>query len=135
MPWDRIPAVPFDAAAPLAGTVQTLAKGESAHAASDADYQWLVAALDALEQTRKEHALSLNLQERQRERTSQEQQALVRENARRAADGLPAIKTLSDAPGDDQPDVVLAEAARITAQLAVGNLAPATTADARSSAK
>ncbi|HEX9474989.1 MAG TPA: carboxy terminal-processing peptidase [Steroidobacteraceae bacterium] len=136
LPWDRIAAVPFDAAAPLAGTVQTLAKGESAHASSDADYQWLVAALETLEQTRKDHALSLNLQERQRERASQEQQALARENARRAADGLPAIKALSDAQADDQPDVVLAEAARIAAQLAVGTPAPATTtADARSSAK
>jgi carboxyl-terminal processing protease len=135
LPWDRIPAVPFDAAAPLGGTVQTLAKGESLHAAGDADYQWLVAALDALEHSRKDHALSLNLQERQRERTSQEQQALVRENARRTADGLPAIKALSDSPGDDQPDVILGEAARITAQLALGNSAPTTTADARSSAK
>ena len=136
LPWDRIAAVPFDPAAPLAGTVQTLAKGESAHASSDADYQWLVAALDTLEQTRKDHALSLNLQERQRERASQEQQALARENARRAADGLPAIKTLSDAQAEEQPDVVLAEAARIAAQMAAGTPAPATTtADARSSAK
>jgi len=63
--------------------------------------------------------LSLNLLERQRERGSQEQQALVRENARRAADGLPALKALSDAPADDQPDVVLAEASRIAALLAV----------------
>ena len=135
LPWDRIAPVPFAAEAPLAGTVQTLAKTESAHSASDADYQWLVGALDALQQSRKDHALSLNLQQRQHERSIQEQQALVRENARRTADGLPAIKTLSDAPADDQPDVVLAEAARIAAQLAVGNPAPTTTADVRSSAK
>jgi len=137
LPWDRIAPVPFAAEAPLAGTVQTLSKIESAHSASDADYQWLVGALGALQQSRKDHALSLNLQERQHERNIQEQQSLVRENARRIADGLPALKALSDAQTDDQPDVVLAEAARIAAQLAVGGPSPAppTTAGVRSSAQ
>ncbi|HLQ13823.1 MAG TPA: carboxy terminal-processing peptidase [Steroidobacteraceae bacterium] len=137
LPWDRIAPVPFAAEAPLAGTVQTLSKIESAHSASDADYQWLVGALGALQQSRKDHALSLNLQERQHERNVQEQQSLVRENARRIADGLPALKALSDAQTDDQPDVVLAEAARIAAQLAVGGPSPAppTTAGVRSSAQ
>jgi len=115
LPWDRIAAVPFSAEAPLAAAAQTLAKDQSVHSAHDADYQWLVAALASLEQTRKDHSLSLNLAERQRERSSQEQQALARENARRAADGLPALKSLSDAQADDQPDVVLAEAARLAA--------------------
>jgi carboxyl-terminal processing protease len=119
LPWDRIPAVPFNAEPPLAGAAQTLAKEQSEHSAHDADYQWLVAALASLEQTRKDRSLSLNLAERQHERVSQEQQALARENARRAADGLPALKALSDAPADEQPDVVLAEATRITAQLAL----------------
>ena len=137
LPWDRIAAVPFRADAPLAGAVQTLAKEQSVHSARDADYQWLVASLDSLEQTRKDHSLSLNLADRQRERTTQEQQALARENARRAADGLPALKALSDAPADDQPDVVLAESARIAAELALTTVStPAvTTATARSSAQ
>jgi carboxyl-terminal processing protease len=137
LPWDRIAAVPFRADAPLAGAVQTLAKEQSAHSAGDADYQWLVASLDSLEQTRKDHSLSLNLAERQRERTTQEQQALTRENARRAADGMPALKALSDAAADDQPDVVLAEASRIAAELALTtvNTPVTTTATARSSAQ
>jgi len=81
--------------------------------------------------------VSLNLAERQRERTTQEQQALIRENTRRAADGLPALKALSDATAEDQPDVILAEAVRIAALQAVpGTTAPAaTTADARASAQ
>ena len=137
LPWDRIAPVPFRADAALAGAVQTLSRDESAHAARDADYQWLVASLHSLEETRKDHAVSLNLAARQRERTTQEQQALVRENTRRAADGLPALKALSDAAADDQPDVILAEAVRISAQLAVPAAAtPAvTTADARASAQ
>ncbi len=137
LPWDRIAAVPFRADAPLAGAVQTLAKEQTLHSARDADYQWLVASLNSLEQTRKDHSLSLNLADRQRERTSQEQQALARENARRAADGLPALKALSDATADDQPDVILAEASRIAAQLALTTVStPAvTTATARSLAQ
>lgn len=135
LPWDRIAAVPFRADAPLTEVALSLAKEQSAHSARDADYQWLVGALAALEQNRKEHSLSLNLAERQRERTSQEQQTLARENARRAADGLPALKALGDVQADEQPDVVLAEAARITAQLAVVAAPAATTAATRTSAQ
>jgi len=117
LPWDRIAAVPFQATSPLADTVQTLAREQDTHAASDADYQWLLAALNSLEQARQDHSLSLNLQTRERERNTQEQQALARENARRAAAALPPLKALADAQPEDQPDVVLAEAARIAAQL------------------
>ena len=137
LPWDRIAAVAFRADSPLAGTVQTLAKEQSVHSVRDADYQWLVASLSSLEETRKDHSLSLNLAQRRLERTTQEQQALGRENVRRAADGLPALKALSDEAADDQPDVVLAEAARIAAELALSTVStPAvTTATARSSAQ
>ncbi len=130
LPWDRIASVPFRADAPLGSAVQTLAKEQTAHSARDADYQWLVASLNSLEQTRKDHSLSLNLADRQHERTTQEQEALTRENARRAADGLPALKALSDAVADDQPDVILAETTRIAAQLAVATATtpPVTTA-------
>jgi carboxyl-terminal processing protease len=117
LPWDRIAAVPFQATSPLADTVQTLAREQGTHAANDADYQWLLAALNSLEQARQDHSLSLNLQTRERERNTQEQQALARENARRAAAALPPLKALADAQPEDQPDVVLAEAARIAAQL------------------
>jgi carboxyl-terminal processing protease len=136
LPWDRIAAVPFRADSPLAGTVQTLTKDQSVHSARDADYQWLVASLNSLEQTRKDHSLSLNLAQRQQERTAQEQQALARENVRRAADGLPALKALSEEGADDQPDVVLAEAARIAGELALSGVStPTVTTAARSSAQ
>ena len=137
LPWDRISAVPFRADAPLAGTVQTLAKEQHAHSERDADYQWLVASLSSLEENRKDQSLSLNLADRQHERTSQEQEALERENSRRAADGLPALKALSEANADDQPDVILAETTRIAAQLAISTVSNpgVTTAAARPSAQ
>jgi len=118
LPWDRIAAVPFRATSPLGGAVQTLSKEQSEHEAHDPDYQWLLAALASLEQARKDHTLSLNLQTREQERNTQETQALARENSRRAADALPPLKALSDARPEDQPDVVLGEAARIAALLA-----------------
>jgi len=132
LPWDRISPVAFRAAAPLGEVAQTIAKEQTQHSEHDADYQWLVGALSALEQNRADHSLSLNLAERQHERSVQDQQALARENARRAADGLAQLKSLSDSPADEQPDVIMAEAARITAQLALasGGTPAATTASA-----
>ena len=130
LPWDRIAAVPFHATTPLAEVVQTLAREQGTHEAHDADYQWLLAALNSLEQSRKDHSLSLNLQTRIKERNAQEQQALARENARRLADALPPLKALADAQPEDQPDVVLAEAARIAALLTQNSAAaPLTAAD------
>jgi carboxyl-terminal processing protease len=125
LPWDRISSVPFRAYGPLGEAVQTLARDKDSHQAKDADYQWLLAALASLEEARKDHSLSLNFKQRERERNEQEQSALARENARRVANALPPIKVLADLKADEQPDVVLAEAARITARYAVG-LAAAT---------
>jgi carboxyl-terminal processing protease len=134
LPWDRIATVPFRAYGPLGEAVQTLSREQSAHQAHDADYQWLLSALSSLEQSRKEKSLSLNLAQRERERTQQEAQALARENARRAAAALPPLKSLTDLKPEDQPDVVLAEAARITARYSLGKDAPANTTAANGSA-
>jgi carboxyl-terminal processing protease len=120
LPWDRISTVPFRAYGPLGEAVQTLARDKDSHQAKDADYQWLLAALASLEEARRDHTLSLNFKQRERERNEQEQAALARENARRAANALPALKALGDLKADEQPDVVLAEAARITARYALG---------------
>jgi carboxyl-terminal processing protease len=134
LPWDRIPAVPFRAGMPLAGMVHTLAQDQSSFAARDPDFQWLVDALAATGQSRAQRMLSLNLKDRQAERDQQQQQALGRENARRAAQGLPPLKSLGEEQADEQPDVLLAAAARITAEFSLGPgvvLAPeATTARA-----
>jgi carboxyl-terminal processing protease len=125
LPWDRIPTVPFRAYGPLGEAVQTLARDKDSHQARDADYQWLLAALASLEEARKDRTLSLNFKQRERERNEQEQAGLARENARRVANALPPIKQLADLKADEQPDVVLAEAARITARYALGVATPA----------
>ncbi len=133
LPWDRIATVPFRAYGPLGEAVQTLSREQATHEAHDADYQWLLSALAAIEQNRKDKTLSLNFAQRERERTQQDAQALARENARRAAAALPPLKSLTDLKPEDQPDVVLAEAARITARYAVAGQAAATTTAANGS--
>jgi hypothetical protein len=115
--------VPFHAYGALGEAVQTLARDKESHQAHDADYQWLLSALASLEQSRKDRSLSLNLKQREHERDTLDESALARENARRVADALPPIKALTELKADEQPDVVLAEAARITARYALGSSA------------
>ena len=140
LPWDRIPAVPFRAGTPLAGFVHTLAQEQSSFAEHDPDFRWLVDALAATGQARAQRSLSLNLKDRQAERDQQQAQALARENARRAAQGLPALKALADESAEQQPDVLLAAAARITAEFSLGpglvpSPQPAATTTARATAQ
>ena len=113
LPWDRIATVPFRALAPEAAVVQTLATEQSDRALHNADYQWLLANLAMLDSARKEKTLSLNLKQRTQERSTQDQARLVQENARRAADTLPPIKSIEDIVPAEEPDVILTQAADI----------------------
>jgi carboxyl-terminal processing protease len=114
LPWDRIPSVPFQARLsepPM--LLQTLSTEETDRANHNADYQWLLASLATLDNARKEKTLSLNLKKRQQERSTQDQARLTQENARRAADALPALKSIEDIVVSEEPDVILAQASDI----------------------
>jgi carboxyl-terminal processing protease len=113
LPWDRIASVPFQARLPEATLVQTLSTEETDRANHNADYQWLLASLASLDNARKEKTLSLNLKKRQQERTAQDQARLLQENARRAADSLPALKSIEDIVVAEEPDVILAQTSDI----------------------
>jgi carboxyl-terminal processing protease len=115
LPWDRIAAVPFRALPPEGSLVQTLATEQTDRSTHNADYQWLLANLNNLDAARQEKTLSLNLKKRQLERTAQDQARLSEENARRLADGLAAVKSIEDITVNDEPDVILAQAADIMA--------------------
>jgi carboxyl-terminal processing protease len=117
LPWDRIAAVPFHALSADAGEVPSLAREETERAAHDAGYQWLMAGIATLDVARKEKTLSVNLKERQQERTTQDQARLAQENARRSVDGLSPIKSVDDIKGTDEPDVILAQASSIMTDL------------------
>jgi carboxyl-terminal processing protease len=95
--------------------VQTLATEQSDRATHNADYQWLLASLTSLDAARQEKTVSLNLKQRQLERTAQDQGRLSQENTRRQADGLAPVKSVEDITVSDEPDVILAQAADIMA--------------------
>jgi carboxyl-terminal processing protease len=115
LPWDRIATVPFRALPPEGSLVQTLATEQSDRATHNADYQWLLASLTSLDAVRQEKTVSLNLKQRQLERTAQDQGRLSQENTRRQADGLAPVKSVEDITVSDEPDVILAQAADIMA--------------------
>lgn len=131
LPWDRIPGVPYQAwRQPQAmPTVAQLTKDEAARGQKDADFRWLVADIGAIETLRKQKSLSLNLAERKAEREKLDADRLARENARRAAQGKPALKSLTDSDDDDAetkpaaakadkgPDILLDQASQIMADI------------------
>lgn len=131
LPWDRIAAARFTALPRPDSLIKTLADNHKARAAADPDYQWLVDSVAASEKARANKTLSLNITERQRERESLDKTRMALENARRtalqsrAAKAEPAagtkllepVSTVADIKAEDQPDVVLAQAVSITADL------------------
>jgi carboxyl-terminal processing protease len=134
LPWDRIASVDFRPLPANGRSVRELLQAQSARTASDGDYRWLMQGIESLASARKERSVSLNLEQRRRERTVQEQRRLEQENMRRALAGLPALSTLDDLESDELPDVVLSLAAHIAADqvgAAGGRLAAETNGQAR----
>jgi carboxyl-terminal processing protease len=121
LPWDRIPGVPFHSEAKsLQPNVAALATEEKTRADKDPDYRWLVADLAAAETVRKQTSLSLNLEQRKQEREHLERDRLSRENARRAAQNLPALKTTEELADAKFPDTVLDQASEVMTDMVTG---------------
>jgi carboxyl-terminal processing protease len=129
LPWDRIPGVPYQAFRQPASmpTANLLAKDEAARGQKDADYRWLVSDIAAIEEIRKQKSLSLNLAERQAERSKLDADRLARENQRRAAQGKAPLKSLADPDPEESggasaanakgPDILLDQATQIMADI------------------
>jgi len=124
LPWDRIAGVPFQASPPTASAlpVAILASDEDVRAQGDPDYRWLVSDIAAIDSVREQRSLSLNLKTRREERARLDKERLDRENSRRAAKNLPALKTVEELDKDkaEIPDVVLLQAAEIMADMVTG---------------
>jgi carboxyl-terminal processing protease len=121
LPWDRIAGVPFRSEAKgQQPNIPLLATEEKTRADKDPDYRWLVADLAAADQMRKQTSLSLNLQTRKAERERVEKERLGRENARRAAQNLPAIKTSEELADVKFPDTVLDQATEVMTDMVTG---------------
>jgi carboxyl-terminal processing protease len=121
LPWDRIPGVPFRSEGKaLQPNIAALAVEEKTRADRDPDYRWLVADLAAADVVRKQTSLSLNLQQRKEERERLEKDRLARENARRAAQSLPALKTTEELADAKFPDTVLDQATEVMTDMVTG---------------
>jgi len=124
LPWDRIAAVPFKTSAVLTTepSVTTLRAAEDLRAQRDPDYHWLVSDIAAVDTLREQHSVSLNLNVRRDERAREDQERLARENSRRAAKSLPQLKSIEELEKakDDEPDVLLDQAAQIMTDVVTG---------------
>jgi carboxyl-terminal processing protease len=135
LPWDRIRPVDFAKMSQWVQAVPSLAQAHERRVAEDPDFKALLADLESFEKVRAQKKLSLNLKTRIAEREQLEQARLARENARRAARGLPEIAKLSDLNGAEPPDAVLAETTQIAADLSLANSTYLTKLKAESSAQ
>ena len=134
LPWDRIPGVPFRSESKQL-PIAALGTEEKSRADRDPDYRWLIADLAANDALRKQ--TSLNLQTRKAERERIEKERLSRENARRAAQNLPPLKTTEELADAKFPDTVLDQAAEIMTDMVAGlrPLVPAPSRTVRAEAK
>jgi carboxyl-terminal processing protease len=123
LPWDRIPGVAFRTAVRNDNlSISALDREEKLRAEKDPDYRWLVQTIASIDQQRAQKSVSLNLNTRKEERAQQEAQRLARENTRRAAKGLPPLKTIEELEKEKPQDldIVLAQAAEIMGDMVTG---------------
>jgi len=118
LPWDRIAGVPFRADRHTGQTsIPSLALEEDTRAQRDPDYRWFVDDIAAIDTLREQKSVSLNLKARQEERKQQDRNRLERENSRRVAKKLPALKTIEELEKSEAPDIVLTQAAEVMADM------------------
>jgi len=121
LPWNRIRSAEFRTQGNFTPLLGELQRTHDQRVVDNADFRYTMAEYAAIDEMRREKAVSLNLKARQAERESQRQEQLTRENTRRSARGEPPLKSVEELP-DDPPDAILDEAAQIAADL--GRLEP-----------
>jgi carboxyl-terminal processing protease len=117
LPWNRIRPAQYRPEGAQGQVIVDLQRLHEQRIASDADFQRLVSEVATIEKMRDQKSISLNIDKRREERKALTHGELMRENDRSAAVGDEAPE---DAEGDqERPDVILGEAAQITADLVV----------------
>jgi carboxyl-terminal processing protease len=115
LPWNRIRAAEFDREGAYATLLPELKRAHDARVTDDANFQFAVSEIAAIDRMRTEKSVSLNLAKRKAEREARTQEQLARENERRKSLGEPELKAATEIK--DAPDAILAEAAQVTADL------------------
>jgi carboxyl-terminal processing protease len=117
LPWDRIRSVEFEPEHVLSGALEAVARAHERRMQTDPDLKALIGDAQAVEQLRLEKTVSLNLKARKAEREHLDAERLGRVNARRAAHGETALKSLEELKAEDEPDANLDETAEIVTDL------------------
>jgi carboxyl-terminal processing protease len=118
LPWDRIRATRYDAREPLDTTIDLLSTSFRERLKSDPDYDYLLKDIEAAQTMRERTTVSLSLEERKAERERLQAERLARENERREALGLEPVESVEALDEEEEPDILLKEAASIVADMA-----------------
>lgn len=118
LPWDRINAARFTPGPSEVPVVTLLSRAHEVRIANNPDFVALQGDMEALEQLRSQHEVSLNLVKRRAERDAVDAERLKRENARRVARGLAPLPDIGALDSAEAPDPVLDEAVEIAADAA-----------------
>ena len=118
LPWDRIRATRYDAREPLDPTIDLLSTSFRERLKSDPDYDYLLKDIEAAQSMRERTTVSLSLDERKAERERLQAERLTRENERREALGLEPVESVEALEEEEEPDILLKEAASIVADMA-----------------
>ena len=117
LPWDQIKTTEYKASQSLEDAVSILQKNHLQRTDGDADFDYLVAGINDLNEQRASSSVSLSLEIREVEREESQARQLELANQRRTALGLEPIAGLEEAADDEIPDVVLDVAAAIVADM------------------
>lgn len=118
LPWDRIRATRYEAREPLDPTIDLLSSNFRERLKSDPDYDYLLKDIEAAQSMRERKTVSLALDERKQERERLQADRLARENERREALGLEPVESVEALDEEEEPDILLKEAASIVADMA-----------------
>jgi carboxyl-terminal processing protease len=119
LPWDQIKATGFQAGQPLDSEIAFLTQYQIDRMKNDPDIRYLVSDIAAIEELRSQKSVPLNLEARKIERQTRKEDRLRRENERRQALGLDPVESIDDIAVEEQPDILLDQAAQIVLDLVV----------------
>jgi carboxyl-terminal processing protease len=118
LPWDTIRTTRFRAGLPLATTIASLNTEHLTRSKDDPDYRYLLDGIQDIAEVRARKTVSLNIDERRKEREESVHRRLERENARRARLGQEPLASVEELDDIEAPDVHLDQAAAIVTDLA-----------------
>ncbi|MEC9376057.1 MAG: carboxy terminal-processing peptidase [Pseudomonadota bacterium] len=113
LPWDKIKPTDFKILDDLTGDLSKISLEQTQRSQSDPNFIYLLKEVEIAEELRKEKRLSLRLETRKNEQAERRNGQLKRENIRRVASGLSPIKSLEEINQDQEPDILLEQAAEI----------------------